>query len=171
MELGVVCLSLSMFFMIFHDGVREGGRESFREGRERGTERICFHHMSVYILTRTFQGVSIYSPLAVKGRPLTTLEGPGTCTLLFAFSLAPVDFFSCAWPAANPDESGSGFGLLAGWATARQRSFVFEHKQPERNYKKLMFPQTAISYVKDHICHIGTTISFWLFGVPGGSYG
>ena len=30
-----------------------------------------------------------------------------------------------------------------------------------------MFPQTAISYVKDFNCHIGTTICFWLFGFPG----
>ena len=30
-----------------------------------------------------------------------------------------------------------------------------------------MFPQTTISYVKDFNCHIGTTICFWLFGVPG----
>ena len=34
-----------------------------------------------------------------------------------------------------------------------------------------MFPQTAISYVKDLNCHIGTTICFWLgLGVPGGSF-
>ena len=37
--------------------------------------------------------------------------------------------------------------------------------QTTRN--KWMFPQTAISYVKDFNCHIGTTICFWLFGFPG----
>ena len=37
--------------------------------------------------------------------------------------------------------------------------------QTTRN--KWMFPQTAISYVKDFNCHIGTTVCFWLFGFPG----
>ena len=38
-------------------------------------------------------------------------------------------------------------------------------KQPERNgcFPKQPFPM----YIKDFNCHIGTTICFWLFGVPG----
>ena len=40
-------------------------------------------------------------------------------------------------------------------------------QQIQTTRKKWMFPQTAISYVKDFNCHIGTTIRFWLFGVPG----
>lgn len=30
-----------------------------------------------------------------------------------------------------------------------------------------VFPQTAVSYVKDFSCHIGTTSCFRLFGFPG----
>ena len=40
------------------------------------------------------------------------------------------------------------------------KSCPWNSKQPERNGS----PQTAISYVKDFNCHIGTAIGFWLFG-------
>ena len=45
--------------------------------------------------------------------------------------------------------------------------YIDQHLEPQTTRKKLMFPQTTISYVKDFNCHIGTTICFWLFGVPG----